>query len=150
MVRDVARLERLVSGLRDVARVEGQIEADVTEPIDLGALVSDLAAAADATAPEGRHVRLNRSSSPLRVIASRERLAQVFENLLANAVSFTPPGSTVAVTVAENNGCARTPACVAPRRPPAAAPGRGRRDPRTPHPRRPDRRPASCPLSSDY
>ena len=29
MVRDVARLERLVSGLRDVARVEGQIEADV-------------------------------------------------------------------------------------------------------------------------
>jgi two-component system sensor histidine kinase ChvG len=104
MVRDVARLERLVSGLRDVARVEGQIEADVTEPIDLNALVSDLAGAADATAPAGRHVRLDRSSAPLRVIASRERLAQVFENLLANAVSFTPPGSTVAVTVTETHG----------------------------------------------
>lgn len=104
MVRDVARLERLVSGLRDVARVEGQIEADVTEPIDLNALVSDLAAAADATAPEGRHVRLDRSSAPLRVIASRERLAQVFENLLANAVSFTPPASTVAVTVTQKHG----------------------------------------------
>jgi two-component system, OmpR family, sensor histidine kinase ChvG len=104
MVRDVERLERLVSGLRDVARVEGQIEADVTEPIELNALLSDLAAAADATAADGRHVKLDRSHTPVRAIASQERLAQVFENLLANAVSFTPPGTTVAVRVAQKNG----------------------------------------------
>ena len=99
MVRDVARLERLVSGLRDVARVEGQIEADITEAVDVKALLSELAGAADATAPEGRHVRLAAPSAPVRVVASRERLAQVFENLLANAVSFTPPASTVVVTL---------------------------------------------------
>ena len=101
MVRDVARLERLVSGLRDVARVEGQIEADITETIDLRSLLSDLVSAADATAPEGRHVRLVGSPGPLHVVASRERLAQVFENLLANAVSFTPAVSTVRVTPTE-------------------------------------------------
>ena len=101
MVRDVARLERLVSGLRDVARVEGQIEADVTETIDVKALLSDLAGAAEATAPEGRHVRLIAARAPLHVVASRERLGQVFENLLANAVSFTPPATTVVVTLTE-------------------------------------------------
>jgi two-component system, OmpR family, sensor histidine kinase ChvG len=104
MVRDVARLERLVSGLRDVARVEGQIEADVTETIDVKALLSDLAGAADATATEGRRVRLDAPPAPLHVVASRERLAQVFENLLANAVSFTPPASTVIVRLTEKGG----------------------------------------------
>jgi two-component system, OmpR family, sensor histidine kinase ChvG len=104
MVRDVARLERLVSGLRDVARVEGQIEADLTEPIDLVALLAQLVAASDATAADQRRVRLIAPSSPSRVIASPERLAQVFDNLLANALSFSPVASTVTVTLSEKDG----------------------------------------------
>jgi two-component system sensor histidine kinase ChvG len=43
-------------------------------------------------------VRLDAPPGPLSVLAAPERLVQVFENLLANAVSFSPPGATVAVT----------------------------------------------------
>jgi two-component system, OmpR family, sensor histidine kinase ChvG len=104
MVRDVARLERLVSGLRDVARVEGQIEADVSESIDLCALMEELVASLTATAPAGIHVELVMSRRGTRVMASPERLSQVFENLLANAIGFAPVGSRVTVTVKEEAG----------------------------------------------
>lgn len=96
MTRDVARLERLVSGLRDVARVEGQIEADVTAPVDIRQIVSDVLATAP---PGGAPVELTiRASAPL-VVASPERLAQVFDNLIANARSFSPPDSVIVVTI---------------------------------------------------
>ena len=103
MVRDVARLERLVSGLRDVARVEGQIEADVTEPIRLAGLLTELTAATNTTGPHQVRIQLVVAAPDLRVLASRERLAQVFDNLLTNAVSFSPPGSQVTVHVRESN-----------------------------------------------
>ena len=96
MTRDVARLERLVSGLRDVARVEGQIEADRTEAVDVAHVLRELAAA---TAAAPATIELGVNAGPVRVMASRERLAQVFENLIANAVSFAPARSTVAVTL---------------------------------------------------
>jgi two-component system sensor histidine kinase ChvG len=104
MVRDVARLERLISGLRDVARVEGQIEADVSEAIDLGALMSALVAALNATAPGGIRIELVMNCRGARVLASPERLSQVFENLLANAIGFSPEGSAIAVTVTAEAG----------------------------------------------
>ena len=92
--------ERITRFTSDV-QVRPDASLDVTETIDLQALLSDLVSAADATAPEGRHVRLVASPAPLHVVASRERVAQVFDNLLANAVSFTPPASTVVVTLTE-------------------------------------------------
>jgi two-component system sensor histidine kinase ChvG len=106
MVRDVARLERLVSGLRDVARVEGQIEADVSEPVDLRALLHEVVASLEPTALNGTHLELATDGHAIRVFASPERLRQVFENLLANAISFSPGGSSIVVTVADRHAWA--------------------------------------------
>ena len=105
MLRDVARLERLVSGLRDVARVEGQIEADAVAPIDLAALVREFVDGANAAA-QGARVDLDADASPV-VVASRERLGQVLDNVLANAISFAPAGTRVRVTVGDGHGTAR-------------------------------------------
>jgi two-component system sensor histidine kinase ChvG len=97
MTRDVARLERLVSGLRDVARVEGQIEADVTEPVNIARLLDEIVSASSAGARA--RIALTIRDATARVIASRERLAQVLDNLIANALSFAPDGSTIAITL---------------------------------------------------
>jgi two-component system sensor histidine kinase ChvG len=99
MVRDVARLERLISGLRDVARVEGQIEADVSEPVDVCALIGALVASLNATIPGDIRLDLATDGRGFTVLASPERLTQVFENLLANAIGFSPAGSRIAITI---------------------------------------------------
>lgn len=99
MIRDVGRLERLVSGLRDVARVEGQIEADLLEPLDLRELLEQLVESANTTPRHGVRVILGAGGEKVVVLGSRERLCQVFDNLLANAISFSPDGATVNVAV---------------------------------------------------
>jgi two-component system, OmpR family, sensor histidine kinase ChvG len=99
MARDVVRLERLVSGLRDVARVEGQIEADAIGPVELAALVREFADAANHGAPDGARVELTAPASPVIVAASRERLGQVIDNVLSNAVSFSPAAGRVTIAL---------------------------------------------------
>src|SRR5262249_13024327 len=49
----------------------------------------------------GRGIRLEASAggSLARVLADRERIAQVFSNLIGNALKFTPPGGRVALRV---------------------------------------------------
>jgi two-component system sensor histidine kinase ChvG len=106
MIRDVARLERLVSGLRDVARVEGQIEADVTEPVVLRTVLEDAVSAARPATPADVVVELASRERAAVVMASPERLRQVFDNLLANATSFAPGGSSIRVTLQQTDGWA--------------------------------------------
>jgi len=98
MRRDVARLERLVSGLRDVARVEGQIEADAIAPVDVAALVREFIDAARLSPARDVRVQLA-GAAPATVLASRDRLGQVIDNVLSNAVGFSPAGAAVTVTL---------------------------------------------------
>ncbi|MFP5245297.1 MAG: sensor histidine kinase, partial [Thermoanaerobaculia bacterium] len=49
-------------------------------------------------------VQLDIGGGPLRVAASEDRLIHVFENILDNALSFSPPGGTVTVTANAENG----------------------------------------------
>jgi len=104
MVRDVARLERLVSGLRDVARVEGQIEADEIGPVDVAALLREFVDAAGAAAARGVRLDVATPPSPVVVRASRERLGQVIDNVLSNAISFSPDNGVVRVTLTIQDG----------------------------------------------
>jgi two-component system, OmpR family, sensor histidine kinase ChvG len=100
MLRDVDRLERLVSGAREAARVDGQLgHASSTS-----ASIRDvLTAAVGRLASRAADVRLT-VAADAEVKGSPERLAQVFDNLLANAVSLTSEGSEVEVTAQGRSG----------------------------------------------
>lgn len=95
--RDVDRLERLVTGVRELARIDAQLAHEATAPIDLVHLVEELV---DGYAHRGLGVRIAFSRPPAvaMVRASKDRLAQVFENIFDNAASFAPAGSTVDVS----------------------------------------------------
>lgn len=96
---DVARLDRLVSRLLELSRIEASSEAMM--PIDLEAL---LRRSADrASAPE-QPVEV-RIEGPLGPIRGRETdLDTALLNLLDNAVRFSPPGVAVEVTAAAAPG----------------------------------------------
>jgi two-component system sensor histidine kinase ChvG len=104
MSRDVDRLERLVSGLREVAIVERQIEHEATEPVNVATLLGGMVEAVNATGRRHVVATFTADGSSAVVSAARDRLAQLFENLLSNAVSFAPDGTTIDVKVTGAEG----------------------------------------------
>ena len=105
--RDVDRLERLVSGVRELARIDAQLAHEDVAPVDVGALVHDIVSGLRLTTACPIELRVTGPETSLPVVASHERLAQVLENLLGNACSFAPPGTAVTVLVGEVDGQCR-------------------------------------------
>jgi signal transduction histidine kinase len=91
------RLASLVEEFLDVERVEaGRIELK-EEPIDLRPLLKEEAQLISAEAP--RHqVEVGVEPVPLIVVGDADRLAQVYSNLLANAVKYSPDGGVIVVS----------------------------------------------------
>jgi signal transduction histidine kinase len=92
-LREVVRLSEMVEGLLALARAD----ADPSSPVDVAAVVEERAATWRALADE-RHVDLvTRTNGPVIARAARQRLAQIIDNFVVNALDAAPQGSTVTV-----------------------------------------------------
>lgn len=100
---DVIRLDRLITDVSDMSRLDGELSRARFEPIDLGPLIEGLVAAREARGLN-RDVRVA-FARPLVdsavVMGDGNRLARMMANLLDNAVSFSPPGALVEVGAVE-------------------------------------------------
>jgi two-component system sensor histidine kinase ChvG len=102
--REVARMEHLLSSVREISRIDARLEAEPAMPVDLREL---LPAVLDSfRLRTGARIALRAPAGPVPTTATPERLEQVFENLLDNAVGFSSPGGevTVELTVDPTNG----------------------------------------------
>ncbi len=94
--RATARMDRLIQDLLDVTRLEAGRLSIAPAPVAAGQLVSD---AVEAQRPIGAaaalDLRLDVERDLPEVWADRDRLLQVFENLLGNAFKFTAAGGSV-------------------------------------------------------
>jgi PAS domain S-box-containing protein len=98
IVEQGRRLNQLISALLDLSRLErGQFALEL-RPVDLGELARHIV---EETLPSlDRHqVTLNLGDEPLPVRADALRLEQVLQNLLQNAVKYSPDGGTITVTL---------------------------------------------------
>lgn len=92
------RLGRLVAELLDLSRLDAGVVPLNRTPIDLAAFLDDVAREAAVNADGAGHdVRFEVSAPDMVVLADRERLHQVFANLLDNAARHSPSGGTVTV-----------------------------------------------------
>jgi PAS domain S-box-containing protein len=94
--RNAAAQRQIIEDLLDVSRIiTGKLRIN-TQPVDLLLIIH---AAIDAVQPaaEAKQIRISlHIEAPDSIVrADSERLQQVFWNLLANAVKFTPAGGTV-------------------------------------------------------
>jgi two-component system sensor histidine kinase ChvG len=97
--QEVARMERLLSGVREITAIDAGLATEKPEEVDVGALLAKIVDGFRLREGERVRFQLDAAPGPLTVDAIEDRLTQVFENLLDNALSFSPPGSTVLVTV---------------------------------------------------
>ena len=106
IVAQANRLERLIDDLRDVARIDAGRLALVRTSVDLAALVR--ANVEESRALSDAHtIHLESPDEPVIGLWDAGRLAQVIENLLANAVKYSPDGGAITVHVAGTDDEAR-------------------------------------------
>jgi len=105
--RNVSRLSRLVDDLLFIARIDaGRMEISRRQ-VDLGRVLEE---AVDAVRPvaDGKGVALDLEVGPLSTVAGdRARLAQLLDNLVSNAVKFTPSGGRVSIRASNGSGRVR-------------------------------------------
>jgi signal transduction histidine kinase len=96
--REVSRLDRIIGETLALARLEGQIPGAEAEPVLLDALIAArLEEMRDRV--ESQRVQLVAAQLPsgLQVSGDRTLLSRALDNLLDNAIKFSPMGATVEV-----------------------------------------------------
>jgi two-component system, OmpR family, sensor kinase len=99
--REANRMGRLVEDMLMLARLDQGRPLDLCY-VDLASVAAQAVQAARIVNP-GRPITL-RAGDPVIVHADEERLRQVIDNLIGNAVQHTPPRSSVTVSVHSSSG----------------------------------------------
>ncbi len=106
MDEDVRRLDRLISDIAELSRLDAQLTRVRFVAVDLGPAIEKLIKTRNARAqddsPKIAYARPLKNTAV--VMGEEARLLRVVDNLLDNAVSFSPPGGVVRVSVARDRG----------------------------------------------
>ena len=120
--QDVGRLDRLVVDIAEASRLDAELSRARFEPVDLGRLIEAMLPVWEERGAERRvEIAFARPRvGTAMVMGDESRLARLIDNLVDNAISFSPPGGLVEI------GAARGRRRGAGQRP-GRGPGRSRR-----------------------
>lgn len=102
IARDVVRLDRLITDISNLSRLEGEIVREKLSPVDIERLLDDIVSIYRDTRQDGQaNVTLNIATrgKPSIVMGRDGPLGQIMRNLIENARSFSPPNGEVRVTL---------------------------------------------------
>lgn len=108
MQHDVTRMNRLISDISNASRIDAELSREEMGTVNLGRMLTQLLDAQRVTLDHRRtktgemrsvNLKLPSGEAAILVRGNEHRLAQVFENLLTNALSFSPNEGSVLVEV---------------------------------------------------
>lgn len=101
--RETARLTRLVGDLQDLWRAESRDLPLKLEPVDVASVARDTVIGSRPAAA-ARRIELDLRPFPpnLSVLADRDRVAQILDNYLSNALRYAPDGSRVSISASRS------------------------------------------------
>jgi two-component system sensor histidine kinase ChvG len=106
---DVERLDRLITDISDASRLDAELSRLELSPTDIGAMLKALVDMHDTTRSDGAaRLVLDLPADPpgrgraLVVPGIESRLSQVFLNVIANAVSFSPADGEIRIRAASD------------------------------------------------
>jgi signal transduction histidine kinase len=106
IVQQSRRLQQQIDTLLDLSQIQaGQLRLDL-QPTDLGSLVGRVVDDIQHTL-ERHQVAFMREESPLIINGDALRLEQVAQNLLQNAIKYSPDGGSITVVVTQEGTAAR-------------------------------------------
>ena len=98
---DVRRIDRLVSEISDASRIDAEMSRAKRERIDLAKLTEAIIGSREARDENANmHIALRTRGNRLAVTGVAPRLERVIENLLDNAVSFSPENGEISIDIA--------------------------------------------------
>jgi two-component system sensor histidine kinase CpxA len=104
MEHDVEQVDVLMGQLLTLSRLEAGLSSDEKEKVDLSQLVQEVVADGDFEARScGKSVRLEATGEIFIEKADQQALRSACENIIRNAIRFTPPGTHVEVVLKAEN-----------------------------------------------
>ena len=102
---DVRRLDRLVSDISNASRLDSELVKEEEEPFNLLKMLSNLSdfLGQDARS-KGVEFIADLPAEPITITGLEARLAQVFVNLITNAISFCTEGDAVRIWARQREG----------------------------------------------
>ncbi len=100
---EIARMETLLSQVREITMLDAEIQKEERTAIDLNALLTRIVEGFQLRERNRVAFTLELSGDPVIVQASEDRMLQVLENLLDNASSFTPNGKRIVISTARED-----------------------------------------------
>jgi signal transduction histidine kinase len=98
------QMAKLIDNLLDVEKIESGAVALIRKPLDLAGLVEEIGQGFEPVAQQkGQALYWQIPAGLPQPLADRDRLMQVFNNLVSNAMKFTPAGGEVRIEVLDRD-----------------------------------------------
>ena len=102
---DLHRLNRLISDISNATRLDAELNRGESDIFDLSKLAQEIGQALAVGYGETQNIKLIvQTNEPCLVMAQKPRIAQIIDNLVGNAVSFSTEGDRIFITTRVENG----------------------------------------------